>query len=104
LSLDARCESADDGRVIDRAGLADFLRRRREMLHPEVGMLHLTCEVLLTPEEDLKVHAFFPTEGTDAREKLDLLRVIGTQDLRSTADIDALGADDREQSQRLLGW
>jgi hypothetical protein len=24
---------------------------------------------------------FFPTEGTDAREKLDLLRVIGSQDL-----------------------
>jgi transcriptional regulator with XRE-family HTH domain len=57
---------------------------RKRMLHPEVGMLHLTCEVLLTPEEDLKVHAFFPTEGTDARAKLDLLRVIGTQDLRSS--------------------
>lgn len=28
--------------------------------------------------------AFFPTEGTDAREKLELLRVIGTQDFRTT--------------------
>ncbi|MGP4110990.1 helix-turn-helix transcriptional regulator, partial [Streptomyces sp. 4N509B] len=56
---------------------------RKRMLHPEVGVLHLTCEVLFTPEEDLKVLAFFPTEGTDAREKLDLLRVIGTQDLRT---------------------
>lgn len=52
---------------------------RKRLLHPEVGLLHLTCEVLLTPEEDLMVLAFFPTEGTDAREKLDLLRVIGTQ-------------------------
>ena len=47
--------------------------------HPEVGLLHLTCEVLLTPEEDLVVLAYFPTEGTDAREKLDLLRVVGSQ-------------------------
>lgn len=55
---------------------------RKRMVHPEVGVLHLTCEVLLTPEADLKVLAFFPTEGTDAREKLELLRVIGTQDLQ----------------------
>ena len=52
---------------------------RKRMRHPEVGMLHLTCEVLLTPEDDLKVLAFFPTGATDAREKLELLRVIGTQ-------------------------
>ncbi|PZG23175.1 helix-turn-helix transcriptional regulator [Nonomuraea aridisoli] len=57
---------------------------RKRLLHPEVGMLHLTCEILLTPEEDLKLLAFFPTEGTDAREKLDLLRVIGTQNFRTT--------------------
>ncbi|WP_103964767.1 helix-turn-helix transcriptional regulator [Nonomuraea solani] len=56
----------------------------KRFVHPEVGLLHLTCEVLLTPEEDLKVLAFFPTEGTDAREKLDLLRVIGTQDFQTT--------------------
>lgn len=52
---------------------------RKRLLHPQVGLLHLTCEVLLTPEEDLKMHAFFPTEGTDAGEKLELLRVIGRQ-------------------------
>jgi hypothetical protein len=26
----------------------------------------------------------YPRPGTDAREKLDLLRIIGTQDLRTT--------------------
>ncbi len=35
--------------------------------------------MLLTPEEDVKLVAFFPVEGTDARAKLELLRVIGTQ-------------------------
>jgi hypothetical protein len=44
----------------------------------------MTCEVLLSPEEDTKVLVFFPTEGTDAREKLDLLQVIGMQDFQTT--------------------
>ena len=57
---------------------------RKPMLHPEVGLLHLTCELLLTADEDLKMLAFLPTEGTDAREKLDLLRVIGTQKFPAT--------------------
>lgn len=55
------------------------------MVHPEVGLLDLTCEVLLTPDEDLKVLSFFPIEGTDARDKLDLLRVIGTQNFQPTS-------------------
>jgi transcriptional regulator with XRE-family HTH domain len=57
---------------------------RKRVVHPEVGLLHLTCEVLLTPDEDLQLVAFFPTEGTDAQEKLDLLRVIGAQDFQTT--------------------
>ncbi len=57
---------------------------RKRLVHPEVGLLHLTSEMLFTPEEDLKVVAFFPTEGTDAREKLALLGVIGTQDFQPT--------------------
>jgi transcriptional regulator with XRE-family HTH domain len=52
---------------------------RKRFLHPEIGELDLTCETLLTPAADLRVRAFLPLEGTDAREKLDLLRVIGTQ-------------------------
>ncbi|MFE0419825.1 helix-turn-helix transcriptional regulator [Streptomyces tendae] len=56
---------------------------RKRFLHPEVGLLHLTCEVLLSPEADTKVLAFFPTEGTDAREKLALLRTIGMQDFQT---------------------
>jgi len=57
---------------------------RKQVMHPEVGLLHLTCEVLLTPDEDIKVLAFFPIEGTGTREKLDLLRVVGTQEFQTT--------------------
>jgi transcriptional regulator with XRE-family HTH domain len=59
---------------------------RKTLLHPDVGALHLTCEVLLTPAADLTVVAFFPTPGTDAREKLDLLRVIGVQTFEPAGD------------------
>jgi transcriptional regulator with XRE-family HTH domain len=54
---------------------------RKRFIHPEVGVVEINCETLLTPDSDLKLLAYFPAEGTDAREKLDLLRVIGTQDL-----------------------
>ncbi|HET6742889.1 MAG TPA: helix-turn-helix transcriptional regulator [Kribbella sp.] len=52
---------------------------RKRFLNAETGTLDLTCQTLLTPAADLRVRAFVPIEGTDAREKLDLLRVIGTQ-------------------------
>lgn len=52
---------------------------RKVILHPEVGAIELRCEVLLTPEEDVSLHAFFPLEGTDSAQKLELLAVIGTQ-------------------------
>jgi transcriptional regulator with XRE-family HTH domain len=58
---------------------------RKRFAHPEVGLVHLTCEVLLTPETDRVLLVYFPTAGTDAREKLDLLRVIGTQQLHPSS-------------------
>lgn len=51
----------------------------KSIIHPEVGIIEMRCEVLLTPDEDVAMHAFFPLEGTDAQEKLDLLAVLGSQ-------------------------
>lgn len=56
----------------------------KTFLHPEVGAVRLHCEVLLTPDEDVKLLAYFPVEGTDAAQRLELLRVIGTQDFQTT--------------------
>lgn len=52
---------------------------RKTFEHPEVGPVTVRCEVLFTEEADLQFIAYFPAEGTDAAEKLELLRVIGTQ-------------------------
>ena len=54
---------------------------RKRLLHPEVGLLDFTCEVLLSSADELGLVTLFPTAGTGTREKLDLLRVVGTQDL-----------------------
>lgn len=57
---------------------------RKDVLHAEVGRVQLHCEIMLTPEEDMKLLALFPVEGTDAAKKLELLGVIGTQDFQTT--------------------
>ena len=53
----------------------------KRIVHPEVGVVDVDCEVLLTPEHDQSLILLTPRAGTDAAEKLQLLRVIGDQDL-----------------------
>ncbi|MFE4216731.1 helix-turn-helix transcriptional regulator [Streptomyces sp. NPDC056844] len=62
----------------------DVLARRpspKRFLHPVVGLLELDCDVLLSDghSQQLIVHSARP--GTPAYERLELLRVIGLQDL-----------------------
>ncbi|AYF73617.1 XRE family transcriptional regulator [Nocardia yunnanensis] len=55
----------------------------KRMIHPEVGVLELICEPLLTPSATRHVLIYYPAPGSDTQEKLDLLRVIGTQSMTS---------------------
>jgi len=54
--------------------------------HPVVGLLELDCEILLTSDHNqfLIVHTARP--GTESHERLQLLRVVGLQDMSPTAD------------------
>ncbi|MEV6070467.1 helix-turn-helix transcriptional regulator [Nocardia sp. NPDC052001] len=61
--------------IRDRSG------HNKRMIHPEVGLLDLVCEPLLTPSATRRLLVYYPKPGTDTQEKLDLLRVIGTQTL-----------------------
>jgi transcriptional regulator with XRE-family HTH domain len=54
---------------------------RKRMIHPEVGTLDLLCEVMADMSGDQRLVVLFAEPGSDTREKLYLLRVIGTQDL-----------------------
>jgi transcriptional regulator with XRE-family HTH domain len=53
----------------------------KRIVHAEVGLLDLLCEKLVSGVNGQILVVLFPRPGTDARAKLDLLRVIGTQDL-----------------------
>jgi transcriptional regulator with XRE-family HTH domain len=64
--------------------LHDVAARRSErktFLHPVVGRLELGCEVLLSAGHDQLLMLYTAAPGTEARQRLELLRVIGTQDL-----------------------
>jgi hypothetical protein len=56
----------------------------KRIVHPEVGLLDLLCEHLTSDVDGHTLVVLYPRPGTDCREKLDLLRVIGTQDLTSS--------------------
>lgn len=59
----------------------------KRILHPQVGLIDTVCETLLTPSAAQRLLVYLPRPGTDAAEKLDLLRVIGTQELAALPDI-----------------
>ncbi|MEU2334571.1 helix-turn-helix transcriptional regulator [Streptomyces sp. NPDC006654] len=53
----------------------------KRFLHPTVGLLELDCEVLLNADthQQLVIHTARP--GTESHERLQLLRVLGLQDM-----------------------
>ena len=55
----------------------------KRIVHPEVGLLDLLCEHLTSGVDGSMLVVLHPRPGTDCREKLDLLAVIGTQDLHT---------------------
>ena len=68
-------------RLWDEHQVAVRVSDQKRILHPEVGLIDINCETLLTPSTTQHLLVYFPRPGTDAQAKLDLLRVIGTQAL-----------------------
>jgi transcriptional regulator with XRE-family HTH domain len=56
----------------------------KRLIHPEVGVLDFLCETLISGVGDQILVVLYPRPGTDTREKLELARVIGTQDLTAS--------------------
>jgi transcriptional regulator with XRE-family HTH domain len=53
----------------------------KRFLHPVVGLLELDCEVLLSPEHDQRLVIYTARPGSESYERLELLRVVGLQNL-----------------------
>jgi hypothetical protein len=51
----------------------------KRIIHPEVGLLDVLCEVLASEVNGQRLVVLFARPGSDARDKLDLISVIGTQ-------------------------
>jgi hypothetical protein len=52
---------------------------RKTMVHPRVGRLLMNCETLVTPDQGQQLLVFTPADA-EARERLDLLRVLGIEE------------------------
>ncbi|MFE9578781.1 helix-turn-helix transcriptional regulator [Nocardia sp. NPDC006044] len=72
----------------DEHQVAVRLSDTKRIQHPQVGLVDTICETLLTPNAAQRLLVYLPQPGTDAAEKLDLLRVIGTQTLDSAVEIE----------------
>lgn len=76
-----RAASAEFERLWNEHLVSVRLSDVKSIVHPEVGAIAFDCETLLTTSATQRLLIYRPRPGTDAAEKLDLLRVIGTQRL-----------------------
>jgi transcriptional regulator with XRE-family HTH domain len=53
----------------------------KRFLHPAVGALELACQTLVDPEQSHRMLVYTAVPGSISHERLQLLAVIGTQDL-----------------------
>jgi hypothetical protein len=81
LVHDLQTGSAEFADLWDEHAVAGRRADAKRVVHPEVGLLDLLCETLVSAVGGQTVVVLYPRPGTGTREKLDLLRVIGLQDL-----------------------
>ena len=80
LVADLLAESPEFAQLWESHEVAVRRSEQKRIQHPEVGLLDFLCEKLTGVNGETLV-VLYPRPGTDTREHLDLLRVIGSQDL-----------------------
>jgi transcriptional regulator with XRE-family HTH domain len=81
LVAELRAASAEFAALWDEHEVAVRRVDSKRLIHPEVGELDLLCEILISGVGEQILVVLYPRPGTDARDKLELVRVIGTQQL-----------------------
>jgi transcriptional regulator with XRE-family HTH domain len=76
-----RAGSAEFAQLWDQHEVAVKRSDRKRFIHPVVGLITLDCEVLFTPEQDQRLLVYSAPPGSAAHDQLQLLRVVGLQDL-----------------------
>ncbi|MFD0523980.1 helix-turn-helix transcriptional regulator [Paractinoplanes durhamensis] len=75
---------------------------RKTIVHPRVGRIVLDCETLMTPDLGQELVVLTPADD-EAREKLNLIRVLGTEEFPSAVPARPSPTDDRTQRARRGG-
>lgn len=57
-------------------------KETKRFRHPELGELELTCQILMDPDQSHSLLVYVAQPGSESHEKLKLLSVIGSQELR----------------------
>jgi len=81
LVTDLRRTSGRFTELWDSRAVGAHAADRKTILHPEVGRIGVDCDVFTAAGSDLKVIAYTVEPGSEAAEKLALLRVVGLQAL-----------------------
>ena len=89
-----RAASADFRRLWAEHEVAVRRADRKTVVHPRVGPLLMDCETLQTPDQGQFLLVLTPADD-EARERLDLLRVIGIEDFPSAAKWDGVVHSER---------
>lgn len=78
---DLRAASAEFASLWAEHAVAVRRADRKRIVHPLVGIVAVECETLMTEDNDQQLLVYTPEPGTDAAEKLELIRVMGLQDM-----------------------
>ncbi len=81
LVAELRRVSPDFERRWQRRDAAVRRGSRKRIAHPQVGTIEVDCDVLHLPDADQRLVVYTTEPGTTSADALDLLRVLGIQDL-----------------------
>lgn len=81
-----RAASPEFAELWDRHDVAVRRGDTKRIVHPLVGVIAVHCEVLLTEDNDQRLLMFSPVPDTDAVQQLELVRVVGMQDMSAASE------------------
>jgi len=76
-----RASSPEFARMWEDSGVAHHVSEQKIIDHPELGELELDCDVLSVHGADLRIIVFTAAPGSEAAGKLQLLTVLGTENM-----------------------
>ena len=91
MVADLRRRSAEFARLWDTGDVAVRRQDRKRIVHPTLGVVELNCLNLFSEDGRQRLLWFTPPPGTPAVKQLELLAVIGTQDLTGQLPRSAVG-------------